>query len=84
MRCNFTATDTVYSLNTAAHNHTIRGFLEIVKYDRIVVLCYLSDRVDEAFITACLYLKDHMDEMTNLDADMVNISAPHLTSRKKK
>ncbi|XP_031419117.1 KN motif and ankyrin repeat domain-containing protein 2-like isoform X2 [Clupea harengus] len=27
-------------------------------------------RVDEAFITACLYLNDHMDEMGNLNDDM--------------
>lgn len=42
-----------------------------MKYDSITVLLHLSDRVDEAFIAACLYLKDHMDEMANLNADMV-------------
>lgn len=42
-----------------------------MKYDGIIMLLHISDRVDEAFITACLYLKDHMDEMANLNADMV-------------
>ncbi|XP_076151422.1 KN motif and ankyrin repeat domain-containing protein 3-like isoform X1 [Alosa pseudoharengus] len=29
-----------------------------------------ANRVDEAFIAACLYLRDHMDEMANLNDDM--------------
>ena len=37
----------------------------------IFVFSHPFDRVDEAFITACLYLNDHMDEMGNLNDDMV-------------